>query len=159
MKSKYPDVPFTLFRTRKAFWVEYLCGIIILVLLGLSYLKGIQLTWQVRLSLLVVALAIFVYTEVHRVMLRYRVLEDKLIVINGLLREDKKNLYFHALGFVPDINIKQGLIQRVFKYGSIFVVGGIINSFEISNVSHPHLVMEMIEDLIEKSKHPDRKKT
>ncbi len=155
---KYRKVPFTLFRTRKAFWVEYLCGTVLLAILLVSYLEGISLIWQAQLFLLMIAVTIFGYTEVHRVILRYRVMKDKLIVIKGLLREDKKNLYFHALGFVPDINIKQSLIQRIFKYGTIFVVGGMINSFEISDVSNPHKVMEMIEDLIEKSKHPERKK-
>jgi membrane protein YdbS with pleckstrin-like domain len=157
-EQKYEKVPFTLFRTRKAFWVEYLCGITILVLLLLSYLQGISLTSRARILLLSIGIIILIYAEVHRIMLRYRVTEDKLIIINGWLKQEKKNLYFHALGFIPDINIKQNRIQRILGYGAIFVVGGGTNTFEIKDVSSPHLVMEMIEDLIENSKHPDRKK-
>ena len=155
----YENVPFTLFRTRKAFWVEYLCGIIILILLLFSYLTGISLTWKARLFLLSIALLILIYAELHRIILRYKVTENKLVIINGWLKQDKKNLYFHALGFIPDINIKQSRIQRILGYGAIFVVGGGTNTFEIKDVSTPHLVMKMIEDLIEKSKHPDRKKS
>jgi len=154
----YERVPFTLFRTRKAFWVEYLCGIIILVLLLLSYLKGISLTGRAQILLLSISIIILAYAEIHRIMLRYLVTEEKLIIVNGWLKQDKKNLYFHALGFIPDINIKQSRIQRILGYGAIFVVGGGTNTFEIKDVSDPHLVMEMIEDLIENSKHPDRKK-
>ena len=157
-KRKHQKVPFTLFRTRKAFWIEYLCGITILVLLIISYTSNISLTWKAQLFLLALAMIILGYTEVHRVMLRYRVLQDKLIIIEGLLKQDKKNIYFHALGFVPDINIKQSVIQRVLGYGAIAVVGGMISSFEIKDVSNPHKIMEMIEDLIEESKHPERKK-
>ena len=157
-EKRYEKAPFTLFRTRKAFWVEYLCGITILILLLLSYLKGISLTNRAQIFLLSVGLIILIYAEIHRVMLRYQVTEDKLVIINGWLKQDKKNLYFHALGFIPDINIKQSRIQRILGYGAIFVVGGGTNTFEIKDVSNPHLVMEMIEDLIENSKHPDRKK-
>lgn len=158
MNSKYQTVPFTLFRTRKAFWVEYLCGITILILLILSYLSGIELTKRAQIFLLGVGLIILIYAEIHRIMLRYQVTKDKLIIVNGWLKQEKKNLYFHALGFIPDINIKQSRIQRILGYGAIFVVGGGTNTFEIKDVANPHLVMEMIEDLIERSKHPDRKK-
>lgn len=159
MKAKYQKVPFTLFRTRKAFWVEYLCGFVILILLFISYLKGISLMFKAQMLLLAIGLIILGYTEIHRLMLRYRFMQDKLVILEGLLKQDKKNIYFHALGFVPDINIKQNIIQRILKYGSISVVGGMISAFEIKDVSNPHKIMELIENLIEKSKHPDRKKT
>ena len=159
MVNKHYDVPFTLFRTRKAFWVEYLCGILVLTILPLSYLGGLRLTWKAHIFLLAVGLIILGYAEVHRLMLRYKVSDEKLIIMNGWIKQEKKNLYFHALGFIPDINIKQNRIQRILGYGAIFVIGGGTNTFEIKDVSHPHQVMEMIEDLIENSKHPDRKKT
>jgi membrane protein YdbS with pleckstrin-like domain len=154
----YKKVPFTLFRTRKAFWVEYLCGVVILILLLVSFFQVVVLTVKAQIFLLIISLAILGYAEINRIMLRYRVTEDKLIVINGWLKQDKKNLYFHALGFIPDINIKQGRIQRILGYGTIFVASGGTITLEVKDVAHPLLVMEMIEDLIENSKHPDRKK-
>ena len=115
--------------------------------------------FKAQMLLLAIGLIILGYTEIHRLMLRYRFMQDKLVILEGLLKQDKKNIYFHALGFVPDINIKQNIIQRILKYGSISVVGGMISAFEIKDVSNPHKIMELIENLIEKSKHPDRKKT
>ena len=48
-------------------------------------------------------------------------------------------------------------MQRILNYGSISVMmGG--NHFIIKDLNKPHQVIEIIEDLIEESKHPERKR-
>jgi len=49
-------------------------------------------------------------------------------------------------------------MQRILNYGSISVtMGG--EQFMIKDLNRPHQIMEIIEDLIEESKHPERKRT
>ena len=61
------------------------------------------------------------------------------------------------MGFVPDIDIKQSRIQRLLGYGSISItMGG--EHFVIKDLNRPHKVMKMIENQIEESKHPERKR-
>ncbi len=80
---------------------------------------------------------------------------QKAIIVNGIIKQSKKNIYFHPLGFVPDINIKQNRIQRVLNYGTIYVQGG-SNPFEIKEIDHPLRVMDFLEELIEKNKRIDK---
>ena len=82
-------------------------------------------------------------------------MEDKLVTIDGIIKQNRKNIYFHPLGFVPDINIKQNRIQRLLNYGTISIVMGGSN-FEIKDVNNPHSIIKIIEEQIEYSKHPER---
>jgi uncharacterized membrane protein YdbT with pleckstrin-like domain len=83
--------------------------------------------------------------------------EDKLVTIEGLIKQNKKNIYFHPLGFVPDINVKQSRLQRVLGIGTISVTMGGEN-FQIKDVDYPHRIIDIIEERIEASKHPERKR-
>ena len=85
-------------------------------------------------------------------MTRYTILPNKLTIIKGIIKHDKKNVYFHPLGFVPDLNIKQTRIQRMLSYGTIYLKGEGGNTFTIKDISKPHKVLEMIEELIRKNR-------
>jgi uncharacterized membrane protein YdbT with pleckstrin-like domain len=144
-------------RSRKAFLLEYFCGFFLLTVLVISLIKGINLKPEIHYLILGLSVSAIASVELSRLMLSYKIMPDKFIVSEGLIKQDKKNIYFHPLGFVPDIDIKQSRIQRILNYGSISItMGG--NHFMIKDLNRPHQVMEIIEDLIEESKHPERKK-
>ncbi|MBT5342818.1 PH domain-containing protein [Candidatus Woesearchaeota archaeon] len=145
-------------RSRKAFLLEYFCGSFLLALLVISFIKGIHLKPEIHYLILGLGVSTIASVELSRLMLSYKIMPDKLTVSEGLIKQDKKNIYFHPLGFVPDIDIKQGRMQRILNYGSISVtMGG--EQFMIKDLNRPHQIMEIIEDLIEESKHPERKRT
>ena len=159
MDEKEPSKVLYTFKTsRKALLLEYICGGFLLVLLLTAYFKGIYV--KPTISYFVLGLSFFSFgsAEFSRFMLRYKITGDKLTIVQGLIKQDKKHVYFHPLGFVPDINTKQSRIQRLLDSGTIFVAGAGGNSFEIKDVNKPHKVMEIIESLIEASKHPERKR-
>jgi len=142
----------TLKRSRKVFLTEYCCGFLMLGLLGTAAFYSVSISPTLKYLMLGIGAYSFMYAELSRQMLRYIITDSKLTVIKGLVKQLKTNIYFHPLGFVPDINIKQNRVQRILNYGTIFVKGGSQNSFELLDIDRPHEVMEFIEDMVEHNK-------
>ena len=142
----------TLRKSRKAFLLEYGCAILIIISLLFLLLRGV--TMKPFLVYLALGLALFaiIYAEINRELVRYKITQSKLIIVTGIIKQSKKNVYWHPLGFVPDINLKQGRIQRILDYGTIFIASGGDNSLEIKDVNNPHHIMEFIEELIEETR-------
>jgi hypothetical protein len=139
-------------KTRKAFLIEYSCAIFLVGLLMVLGFKGITLKPIIsRLAYSLAFLAI-ITAETSRIMIRYKVLPKKLTIIRGIIKHDKKNVYFHPLGFVPYLNVKQTRMQRLLSYGTIYLKGESGNTFAIKDVNNPHKVLEMIENLIQKNR-------
>tara|TARA_Y100000310_G_C20475968_1_gene712426 strand:+ start:8 stop:496 length:489 start_codon:yes stop_codon:yes gene_type:complete len=141
-------------KTRKAFLIEYTCGIFLLAALGVSYFKEIQFNPIFQHFVIGISLFAFASVEFSRIFTRYKITPEKISIIKGIIKQDKKNVYFHPLGFVPDLNVKQSRLQRLFNYGTIYLKSGDIHTFEIKDVSSPHKVLELIENLIEENKSP-----
>tara|TARA_Y100000310_G_C20357172_1_gene657223 strand:- start:201 stop:707 length:507 start_codon:yes stop_codon:yes gene_type:complete len=154
-RDEKEDVLLHFKRSRKAFLTEYFSGFLLLLLVVVLYMKGIILPKGLHYFVVGFALFSIVSAEFSRLFLRYKITSTKIVIISGLIKQDKKNVYYHPLGFLPDINTKQGRLQRLLNYGTIFVdAGG--NSFEIKDVNSPHKVMGMLEGLIghDKKKEP-----
>ncbi len=81
---------------------------------------------------------------------------EKMVITEGLVKQRKQNVYYHPLGYVPDINIKQNFMQRMLNYGTISVSTG-SNSFQIKDIDNPDKVVGLLEDLIENSKNPPQR--
>ena len=140
-------------KSRKAFYIEYACTIFLLLLLAAFYINGTPLRPFLRNFLLIVAAVCFLAPEIARIMTRYKITDEKIIIVHGFIKQDKKNVYFHPLAFVPDLNIKQGRIQRFLGIGTVYLKsGGAENTFEIKDVNHPAKVLELIENLIDDNK-------
>ncbi len=139
----------TLKQTRKSYMVEYGCGVLLLLLLAFSFLKGV--TFPAGINYLVGGLGVFAFAsaEVARLLTRYKVMDDKLVIIKGFIKQSKKSIYFHPLGFVPDINVKQSRIERLLNFGTIFIKEGNTTALEIKNINRPHKIMDLIEERIE----------
>ncbi len=145
-------------RSRKAFLIEYVCGILLLLFLIMIRVKGIGLSSAFQTFILLIAALAFISPEISRIMLRYRITSSKISIIKGLLKQTKKNVHFLPLGYVPEINLKQSRIQRLLNYGTIFIHGSGENSFEIKEVDHPQKILELIEELIDKYRAPLQQK-
>ncbi len=146
----------TLRKTRKAFFIEYACSFSLLGLLVLLYLKGIPVNTPLAYFVLGVSLVSVSSAEISRIFIKYMITENKLMIIHGLLKQSKKNVYFQALAFIPDLNVKQSRLQRLLNYGSLYLKSGGENTFEIRDINSPQQVLDLIERLIEHSKRERR---
>jgi len=145
-------------KSRKVFFVEYVCAIILIVLLGGLYSKGITMpSWMFRIVVVIIA-GIILFAEISRIYTRYIITPTKVVIISGLFNETRKNIYFHPLGFVADLNLGQSFVQRILDYGTISLSGSQGYDFVMEDVNSPHEVLKMLEDLIEANKNPHSRK-
>ncbi|MFH1682297.1 MAG: PH domain-containing protein [Candidatus Woesearchaeota archaeon] len=132
-------------KSRKSFILEYFSAILLLSLLAIVYLKGITIARWANYLIFGLVFVSLSSAELSRIMHRYVVTESKITVIDGLIQQRKQNIYFFSLRFVPRINVKQGRIQRLLNYGTIYVEEGDSNKFELKDVDDPHNIMSKIE--------------
>jgi uncharacterized membrane protein YdbT with pleckstrin-like domain len=137
-------------KSRKAFLVEYICGFFLLGIVLLMVLKNYDKTSYLFVGMVLATLFIFLSVEMMRIMTRYSITKTKIIIIHGLIKQLKKNVYYHPLAFVPDLNVKQSRLDRLLDIGTVYLKGGgNENTFELKDISNPHRALEMIENLID----------
>lgn len=152
MEEAHDKVLMTLRHSRKAFLLEYLCGSFLFGLLLIALAKNVVLSSQMFYLLSGLGFIGIVGTELRRYFGdRYKIMPTKLSVIKGVLKVRKKNVYYQPLGFVPDLNIRQGAFQRLLGYGTVHLQVGSSN-LELKDVDNPHQVLEMLENLIEETR-------
>ncbi len=139
-------------KTRKAFLIEYSCSAVLLGFLAISYLIGNPPGKNITLFVVLLGALFLVSAEVGRVFTRYTITSKKITVVKGIIKQNKKDVHFIPLGYIPEINLKQNYLQRILGYGTVFIHGSAQNSFEIKDVDNPQLVLQIIEELIEKSR-------
>ena len=150
------EQPINLRKTRKAFIAEYSCGVFLLGLLVIGTLKGLQVKQYMFYFMGGIALTAIGSAEFMLAMVRYKILPHKLVITHGIIQQKKKNIYFHPLGFVPDLNVKQSRIQRIFNIGTVFLTSS-GEAFELKDIDNPHQVLELVEKLIEENRTVKRK--
>ncbi|MBS3126534.1 PH domain-containing protein [Candidatus Woesearchaeota archaeon] len=146
------NVIVTLRKTRKAFLPEYLCGAFLLSLLLIAEVRHFEAPSATSRIIIGLALLSFMSAEVTRLRKRYKIKEEKLMIIDGFVKQSTKNIYFYSLSFVPDLNIDQSAWQRFLNFGTVYIRSGSEDSFAIKDVDNPQNIMELIEELIEKNK-------
>ena len=141
-------------KTRKAFIIEYGCGVLLLLFLGFLTIKGIQL--KPLFSKAIIGLAFFsmLSAEYSRITTRYKITDTKITYTRGILKQSKKHIYFAPLSFLPNINFRQTRLQRLLRYGTISITGvpdaGVISgSFELRDINTPHKALHIIERWID----------
>ena len=142
----------TLRKTRKAFITEYTCSILLLLLLGVLYVKGVAINSSITYFVLGISLVSVGSAELSRLFIRYQITENKFMIIQGFLKQSKKNVYFQALAFIPDLNVRQSRLQRLLNFGSVYLRSGSEHTFEIHDINNPQQVLDTIERLIEHNK-------
>ena len=153
MEEKDSDnVILTMRHSRKAFLLEYLCSLFLISLLLIAFFKKIELPAPFSMSILGMGLAGIAGTELRRFFGdRYKIMPTKLLIIKGVLKVKKRNIYYRPLGFIPDFNLKQSAIQRLLDYGTVHLHAG-TNYLELRDIDNPNEVLKMLEKLIEESK-------
>ena len=141
-------------KTRKAFLIEYGCGILLLLFSGYFTLKGVHFKPLFAKTIIGLALFSMLSAEYARVLVRYKVTDAKITSVKGIIKQSKKNIYFAPLSYLPNINFKQNRLQRLLRYGTISISGipeeGVISgSFEIKDINNPHKVLEIIEKWVD----------
>lgn len=153
------ELPLSLKKSRKAYFIEYSCGFILLLILLVIKLKG----WNAPQTMIyyIGGIGIFAigYAEFARSITRYKITESKIIIAHGFIKQDKKNVYYQPLGYVIDLNVKQKHLQRILNYGTVYLKAGGESSFEIKDVDRPQRVLELIEQLIEENRLTNINKT
>ena len=153
MSEENGEVLLTLRSSRKGYLVEYACAIFVLGALGLLYSQGKIPITPIKVLGFGVGFFAIASAEGNRWLTKYKISDTKITIIKGLIKQDRKHVYFHPLGFVPDLNVKQGRISRMLGIGTVYLkAGGKENTFEIRNISSPHKILQMIEDLIDANK-------
>ena len=153
MPEQEEEVLLELRKSRKAYALEYGCAVVIVGLLLALVVKGVTLKPFLIYAGLIVAGFAVAFSEISRGFVRYKITPTKLVILHGILKQSKKNVYWQPLGFVPDINLKQGRLQRLLDYGTVYITsGGEQNSMEVKDVNNPQYILEYIEHLIEQAR-------
>mgnify|MGYP001403814703 CR=1 FL=1 len=139
--------------SRLGFLVEYGCAAFVFLGLGMLAVQGKTPVMPIKVLGFGVGILAIASAEITRALTRYKISEAKLTIVKGVLKQTRKHVYFHPLGFVPDLNVKQGRISRLLGIGTVYLkAGGNENTFEIKDVNKPHKVLKVIEELIDANK-------
>ncbi len=152
MSEKDDKILMVLRPSRKAYSIEYACSFFLLLLLGALFLKGVAVVNSISYLVSGLALVALLSAEIARLLSTYTITQQKVIITKGFIKQQTKSVHFIPLGFVPEINLKQGRLQRLLNYGTVFIHGSGENSFEIKDVDDPQRILELIEELIEKNR-------
>ena len=148
MGEEEENIIYKLRKSRKAFWVEYLCALFLIGIIIYSSYHTILPPFAHYVLLGMIGVTIF-SAELARLFIRYNITSSKVIVIKGFIKQSRKNIYFHSLAYAPEINMSQNRIQRLLHYGKVYVHGGgLAEVFEISDVDSPQEVLKQIEQLV-----------
>ena len=156
MKSEVEEkenVLLKLKKSRKAFLPEYFCAAFLLLVLIFSYLTHFNLNKNITSLFIAISVFSIALAEISRLSTRYTITETKIVIVHGFIKQSKKNIYFHSLANVPDINTIQTHWQRIVDYGKILfhAGGGLGESFELNEINNPKKVLITIEKLITKA--------
>lgn len=151
--GKEEKVLYKLRKSRKAFLTEYICGGLLLI--GAVVLFFMDFAGPVYILEGMAILGVFsiVSAEISRLMTRYIILPTKIIITKGIVQQTRQNVYFRPLGFATDINLRQGRLQRLLGYGTIYLRGSEAeNAFELADIDYPEDMMRTLEELIEQNR-------
>ena len=154
MAKNSNKILYSLKKSRKAYILEYVLGIFLLFLPTILILKGFNVSKIFGNVFFVLGLGSVLSAEYSRIITRYKFTKEKMIITHGILKQRRKNVYFAPLAFLPNINFKQGRIQRLLNFGTVYISSGgnEENSFIIEDVNKPHRVLEIIEELVHKGR-------
>lgn len=141
-------------QARRSFLIEYICGFSLLLFLLVFKIENLSLSPILHNFVLGLSLFTIGSVEFRRYTgFQYDVLPKKLIITEGIIKQQKKNVYYTPLGFIPDMNLHQSRVERLLNYGTITVKISDQNRVEIKNICEPQKVVKLLEDLLKENKH------
>ena len=152
MSPKEEKVLASLYRSRKSFIPEYACALFLLVLLAYFQIQDKTIPSILNYFIWGLLLLALASAELSRALIHYEITPEKVIITHGFIRKHQQHINFSPLGFVPAINVKQGVLQRIFNYGTVFVHDSGECNLEIKDVNDPHQLLAQLEQLIEENR-------
>ena len=147
MQQDNEEVLLKLKRSRRSFLLEYGSGLFLIGLVSLFNLKRGYL--NIPLTSLVGGLSAFSIfsAEYARLSHKCEVTKSKLVITDGVLKQKKRHIY---IGAVSDIDVRQGVMQRLLNYGIINIKAMSGEDLVIRDVVDPKHKMIEVEKIMEK---------
>jgi membrane protein YdbS with pleckstrin-like domain len=137
-------------KTRKAFWIEYLCGLFLISLLIIMVIKGITIPIKGYFFVGGLAALSIGSAEFTRLLYHYTITPSKILIKHGLIKQTKRYIFIPS---IADLDVKQTRIERLLRYGTIhFRSMSGEGTLKVTNINRPYDVMELVERLMEKYK-------
>ncbi|OGI66349.1 hypothetical protein A2642_01385 [Candidatus Nomurabacteria bacterium RIFCSPHIGHO2_01_FULL_39_10] len=151
--EKEEKVLYKLRKSRKAYLTEYICGGLLFVGAVVLFFMSFAGPVYILEGMAILGIFAIVSAEISRLMTRYIILPTKIIITKGIVQQTRQNVYFRPLGFATDINLRQGRLQRLLGYGTIYLRGSDAeNAFELADIDYPEDMMRTLEELIEQNR-------
>ncbi|HIH11736.1 TPA: PH domain-containing protein [Candidatus Woesearchaeota archaeon] len=141
-EGAHEEVIMSLYRSRKAFLLEYGCAVILLLLWLAVQIKRIHLNDILTYGPLVVIAGTLISAESSRVLHRSTITSSKIVIVDGLLKVRKRHVFITSIN---DVDTKQTRLQRLLGFGNIHVRTASGENLELKDINNPEEVMELLE--------------
>lgn len=129
--------------TRKVYIPFYFMIIIILGFIFFIKITGRELNKTALILMIVFIVLILKLTEIHRFSNSYEIGDSSLICSKGILTKNIKRIDYFA---ISDINVHQGLLQRLLGFGDVIVsLFSFDEATKIKNINNPEELALKIE--------------
>ena len=136
-------------RSRKSFYVEYVCALVVLLLLGVVHLFKNSVSEYITYSIGGFVVLAIITPEIERWFSRFTITTKKVVVTHGLIKQVKENVYFQPLAFQTDLHVKQDRVGRFLNYGSIQLTGQGDDKVWVKDIDSPMKILDIIEGLVD----------
>lgn len=137
-----------LMHSRKAFFLEYIMAFIALLILFTVSVKGSDVSGFIVIFAAIAAILGLAMPEVKRLRNKCIITRESVTVRSGILSRREHQF---QLSTITDVNYRQNLWQRLFRYGTL-----IIRSFShagkeihVGNIDNPKQAMAAISRLVD----------
>jgi len=123
-------------RARKANFLKYIFGIILIGAGIYLYYNNFLGTWNSTISIVVMVIGVLVLilSEIVRLKLRYYITQYRIIEVRGYLR---KNKHAVRLDHVSSAETKQNFLNRMFGVGNVILRTSSGERIEIQKIDDP----------------------
>lgn len=132
--------------SRRVYIPFYVMVIFIILFILIIKITGKELNSIALVLLIVFIVLVFKLTEIHRLSNFYSIGENSLICSKGIFTKNIKRIDYFG---ISDINIDQGVFQRLFDYGNVIVsLFSADDATMIKNINNPEELARKIEKAI-----------
>jgi len=153
MEKEY-NLSITYKTSRISYVFNYVLVLLIILLLAILY-PSLNLSETISAVFVfisfIVILILFVEPQWERILRRYIITDTEVIKIEGILRKNKISIPMEK---IADINLKKGILGRIFNFGNIKITG-FKNKIEMKGIRYPEKVYELIRGRIKPRKKED----
>jgi len=90
------------------------------------------------------AFLLFIEPDIERVLRQYIITDTEVVKVEGILRKKKIAIPMQK---IADINLKKGILGRIFNFGNI-KISGFKNKIEMKGIRYPEKVYEFVKERV-----------